>query len=63
MYSITPSGNEITDVEAEAEIDIETEINREVENMKIAKEEALFKAIKIDIMCGKLTALHRGVCS
>lgn len=28
--------------------------------MKIAKEEALFKAIKIDIMCGKLTALHRG---
>ena len=32
--------------------------------MKVAKEEALFKAVKIDIMCGKLTALQRGgVCS
>lgn len=28
--------------------------------MKIVKEEALFKAVKIDIMCGKLTALQRG---
>lgn len=28
--------------------------------MKSAKEEALFKAVKIDIMCGKLTALQRG---
>lgn len=32
--------------------------------MKVAKEEALFKAVKIDIMCGKLTALQRGkLCS
>lgn len=32
--------------------------------MKVAKEEALFKAVKIDIMCGKPTALQRrGVCS
>lgn len=32
--------------------------------MMVAKEEALFKAVKIDIMCGKLTALQReGFCS
>lgn len=44
-------------------MDIEAEINKEVEEMKVAKEEALFKAVKIDIMCGKLTALERGFCS
>lgn len=57
MYSIAAEGNEITDVEGD--LDIETEINKEVEEMKFANKGALFQAVKIDIMCGKLTAVRR----
>lgn len=61
MYGITASGDDVAnDSTACAELDIEAAISQEVEGMKRARQEGLFRPVRIDIACGKLTALWRG---
>ena len=40
------------EVDKGGEVDIETEIGKEVEGMKTASKEALFQPVKIDVQCG-----------
>lgn len=61
MYGITADGSDVaTGSKVCAEMDIEAAIKQEVEGMKNAKQEGLFRPVRIDIACGKLTALWRG---
>ncbi len=60
MYGIAAEGDDTSDAgNIGGETDIEAEIDKEVRGLRSAKKEALFRAVKIDIMCGKLTALFQ----
>lgn len=60
MYGVKADGRDLaTGSEVCAEMDIEAAIKQEVEELKNAKQEALFRPVRIDIACGKLTALWR----
>lgn len=58
MYGVTANGDDMANGStACAEMDIEAAINQEVEGMKSAKRDGLFRPVRVDVACGKLTAL------
>lgn len=64
MYGVTADGDEgAKGSTVSPDTDIEAAINQELEGMKRAKKEGLFQPVRIDIACGKLTALWRGLHS
>lgn len=61
MYGVTADGNDVNHGSTgSAKRDIEAAITQEVEGMKSAKKDDLFRPVRVDIACGKLTALWRG---
>lgn len=58
MYGVTADGDDVANgSKVNPEMEIEAAINQEVEGMKNAPREGLFRPVRIDIVCGKLTAL------
>ena len=64
MYGVTADGDEGANCSTVgAEMDIEAAIKQELEGMKRAKNEGLFQPVRVDVACGKLNALWRGLHS
>ena len=62
MYGGAADGDEGANGSAvRAEMDIEAAIQQELEGMKRAQHDGLFQPVRIDVACGKLTALWRGL--
>lgn len=60
MYGVTADGDDVASgSKVSPDMDIEAAINQEVEGMKNAPNEGLFRPVRLDIACGKLTALWR----